>query len=91
MNEQIKAHQKAIEIFDKEKIRMIEQITYLRGSVDKIDWSIKALQQMIINLQQEQQQMAVMEAARAQQNVGAHPSIRSENLQQRKKESSEKI
>ena len=87
--EQIKGIQRVIDFMEREKIKTNEQMIQLRGSTERLDWSIKVMQLTIQQIQQEiiqkQQAEEALRVAREEGNIGVHPDVRKETLQQRKK------
>lgn len=83
-----------ITAFEQERDKLLDQVQYIKGNADRIEWVIKVMNNQVTQIEQEEitkaklaeQQEAAMKAARERGNVGAHPSSRSGDLAERRKE-----
>jgi hypothetical protein len=71
---------KMIEIFELERDKLLDQVQYLKGNADRIEWVIRQMNSHIDSLENEdrlqQAQQLASSAAREAGNVGVHPKQR---------------
>ena len=89
----------AIDAFEKERDKMLDQLANLKGQADRLEWVIKVLLGQVAQIEQEEsqleqlkkQQELAMQAAREAGNVGVHPSERREALTERKQQAKQEV
>lgn len=87
---------KIVDAFESERDKLLDQVQYLKGSADRLEWTIKVLNGQIDRVEKEEKQKAAiaaqanqaLESAREKGNVGAHPTFseRSADLNARRED-----
>lgn len=87
----------AIDAFEKERDKLLDQLANLKGQADRLEWVIKILLSQVTQIEQEEakleqlrkQQEDALKLAREAGNVGIHPSERKNDLAERKQQAKE--
>lgn len=74
---------KIVEAFELERDKLLDQVQYLKGSAERLEWVIKIMNAQLDRIQKEEQQRELLaeqqrvalEAAKARGNLGVHPSM----------------
>jgi len=74
---------KIVEAFELERDKLLDQVQYLKGSAERLEWVIKIMNTQLDRIQKEEQQRELLaeqqrlalEAAKARGNLGVHPSM----------------
>lgn len=74
---------KIVEAFEVERDKLLDQVQYLKGSAERLEWVIKVMNAQLDRIQKEEQQKEflaeqqrrALEAAKEKGNVGVHPSM----------------
>jgi len=85
--------QRIREGFEPERDKLLDQVQYIKGQADRMEWVIKVLNGQIDQLVQMEKQAEIqareyqksLESARDKGNVGVHPDEKKISLKERKK------
>ena len=85
--------QRIRDAFEPERDKLLDQVQYLKGQADRIEWVIKVLNGQIAQIEKEEEMKAAiaeqreesLKVAREKGNVGSHPSEKKETLEHRRK------
>lgn len=88
---------KLITAFEKERDTLLDQVQYLKGNADRMEWVIRVLTAQLAQIEKEEEQRLILaaqqekalETAHQNGNISAHPSVRSTELAERKQPESE--
>ena len=80
--ERTKDIKRLVEAFEQERDKLLDQVQYLKGHSERIEWVIKVMNSQVAQIEQEENQKIILQraqeqalqAAREKGNVGAHPS-----------------
>ena len=83
---------KLIDAFEKERDKLLDQVQYIKGHAERMEWVIKVMNAHISVVEKEEEQKIKQAAmyeeaakvAREKGNIGAHPSERAGDLAQRR-------
>lgn len=75
---------KLVDAFEKERDKLLDQVQFIKGHAERMEWVIKVMNSHISTVEKEEEQKAIQAAAyedaikvaREKGNVGVHPSER---------------
>jgi septal ring factor EnvC (AmiA/AmiB activator) len=86
-----------LDAFEKERDKLLDQVQYLKGNADRMEWVIRVINTQLNQIENEEkqreivmkQQAEAMILAKEQGNVGTHPSERKTVVSRRNQDPSD--